>query len=434
MRAPKASARVRELGPFPWAVLLHLVARAPVSFLLRDPDTPHAWVAGVDPDQVVVLPGHVPVPSHAWAWPDLPPGPSPPFGSLASGWVGAVSYELSYPLLSLPWRPTSGPLMGFAHFPEVVYWTPGGAVLLSRTPRSAALARALTRARPYPEGPLPALRLVSPGPPLSAFAAHVHRLQEAMRRGDTYVANLTYRLRLSPLADPLSAWRRLQRLHPSPHAGVLRLGSLWLLSLSPETFLVRRGTALYTRPIKGTRPRRPDPRADGAAARTLAADTKERAELTMVVDVERNDMGRVALPGSVRLVTPGRLLPLSYVHHLEAAVRAESLATSAQVLRAVFPTASVTGAPKRRTVELLGDLEADPRGLYTGAMGWVDDDGDMMFSVTIRTLVATPAETVYGVGSGITVDSDPVREYRETWHKARFLLRELGVAVPPDGE
>jgi anthranilate/para-aminobenzoate synthase component I len=228
---------------------------------------------------------------------------------------------------------------------------------------------------------------------------------------------------------------RLIEAAPTPFGAAVRFGDgVAALSTSPELFLdaavrphdsARRFARLETIPIKGTRARGVDAASDEALARALHQDPKERAELTMIIDVERNDLGSVAEVGSVRVLGAPRVTALRTVHHRDAHVvaRARASVSREEVIAAMFPSGSVTGAPKVRAMEVIASLEPFRRGLYTGAIGYVANDGSMRLAMAIRTVVLRGAEGEYLTGGGIVADSDPVRELEETRWKAEQLAR-----------
>ncbi|MFM7232138.1 MAG: aminodeoxychorismate synthase component I [bacterium] len=275
----------------------------------------------------------------------------------------------------------------------------------------------------------------------STFAADAYRravgeVREAIARGDLFQANLSQRWRL-PLADAHRHVRALDealRAHtPSPFAATLALGDHAVLSASPERFLRVTGREVETRPIKGTRPRAADPTADHALARELEASAKDRAENVMIVDVLRNDLGRVCEIGSVRVPTLFELERFPQVWHLTSTVtgRLRPGVDAFDLLHACFPGGSITGAPKIRAMELLEHLEPVRRHLYTGAIGWVGWDGDADWNIAIRTAVATPDAIVWSAGGGITADSDPDAEYHESLVKGAGLRAALEHALGP---
>lgn len=263
----------------------------------------------------------------------------------------------------------------------------------------------------------------------------VEAVREHIRRGDLFQANLSQRwsLKLPPAMPGPRAFglaRELARCSPAPHAAFLDLGDHAAASASPERFLALRGDRVETRPIKGTRPRGATPAADAALARELLGSAKDRAENVMVVDVLRNDLGRVCVPGSIETTALCALESFPQVHHLVSAVRG-TLAPGREVwdlLDAAFPGGSITGAPKIRAMEVIESLEPVRRHLYTGAIGWIDWTGDAEWSIAIRTALVTADRVDFAAGGGITADSDPDLEYEETLHKAAGLKAALDAA------
>ena len=263
------------------------------------------------------------------------------------------------------------------------------------------------------------------------YAAGFAGVQEALRAGNSYEVNLTYRVGLSSGLDPTAAYLRLRDLNPAPYAGFLRHGDVWLLSSSPERYaVVDRHRQLETKPIKGTTPRGDTPAEDAVLRDLLATDPKFRAENLMIVDLLRNDLAMVCEPGTVTV--PSLMAVESYqsVHQLVSTVRGQLRPDVSTVgaLRALFPAGSMTGAPKLRTMEIIADVESSPRGIYSGAFGWISGDGRADLGVVIRSLVATPSgpgQWTYrlGTGGGITVHSDLQEEYDESRWKSDRLLR-----------
>lgn len=280
------------------------------------------------------------------------------------------------------------------------------------------------------------------------YAAAIADIHARIRAGETYQVNHTRRLRGRGIGSPLALYRRLRAAQPVPFGALIALPQDdWVLSCSPELFVRHAAGRLSTRPMKGTAPRHDDPLADQASADWLARDVKNRAENLMIVDLLRNDLGRIAAVGSVRVPALFAIEPYRTVYQMTSTVEADlPLATDLPaVLRALFPCGSITGAPKHRTMAVIGQLEAAPRGLYTGAIGWLDAPqardraagrvlGDFCLSVAIRTLAVGPAEVldgrrdgtravVLGVGGGIVLDSRAEDEAAECRTKVRFLTR-----------
>ncbi|MFW2349747.1 aminodeoxychorismate synthase component I [Qipengyuania sp.] len=264
---------------------------------------------------------------------------------------------------------------------------------------------------------------ISPGGYAKAFEA----LQEAIRAGDIYQANLTFPLAGNFTGDPIGLYATLRPAAQAGYGGVVFDGSHWLLSLSPELFVSLKGREAKAKPMKGTRPRGGDPASDRALAEELAGSVKDKAENLMIVDLMRNDLSRVAKAGSVRVDEPFAIESYPTVHQMVSVVRAQLKegTDAVDLVRALFPCGSITGAPKIRAMELIGEAERDPRGPYCGAIGRIGADGDAAFNVAIRTLRLTEIENgrgkaVLGVGGAIVADSEPRTEWREALLKGAF--------------
>ncbi len=261
-----------------------------------------------------------------------------------------------------------------------------------------------------------------------AYLSAVRRAQEWIAAGDIYQVNLSYRMRADVSGGSLfPLYQKLRGSSPSPMCAWLSLGDREILCSSPELFLRVTGDRVETRPIKGTRPRFDNPGADTRSAEDLRSSTKEAAELVMITDLLRNDLGQVCRYGSVRVEDLLRLETFEHVHHLVSTVsgRLSKDMDSVDVLAACFPGGSVTGAPKIRAMQIIHELETIPRGLYCGAMGWLGFGGDACFNIAIRTLVRECGHLSYHIGAGIVADSDPAKEYEETLHKAAGIRRAL---------
>ncbi len=247
----------------------------------------------------------------------------------------------------------------------------------------------------------------------------VRAVHDGIAAGEVYQVNITQRFAADFEGNPYALFEHLLARSPAPGGAFLDTGTRQILSASPELFLRIEGREILTRPIKGTRPRDRDPQRDGRLAYELITDPKEIAELIMITDLERNDLGRVCEFGSVTVPDLLRPEKFAQVHHLVSTVsgRLRREVTPLQALRACFPGGSITGAPKKTAMETIERLEPCPRGLYTGAIGYFAFNGDAAFSIAIRTLVRDGRELHYHVGSGITADSDPAREFDETMQK-----------------
>ncbi|MBL8864365.1 MAG: aminodeoxychorismate synthase component I, partial [Planctomycetia bacterium] len=259
------------------------------------------------------------------------------------------------------------------------------------------------------------------------YIAAVRRVIDYIHAGDVFQVNLSQRL-LAPLSErPLDLYGRLRERCPSPFGCYFDIGDFQILSASPEQFLKVSDGEVVTRPIKGTRPRGRTPEDDAALLRDLTTNPKDRAENVMIVDLLRNDLGRVCEYGSIRVPRVCEVESYNYVHHLVSEVRGRlrSNLTPWDLLRATFPGGSVTGAPKVRAMEIIAELEPTARGPYCGSVGFVGFDGTMDSNILIRTFTAGRGRLQFPVGGGIVADSDPEREYEETLHKAAGLLRAL---------
>ena len=257
-----------------------------------------------------------------------------------------------------------------------------------------------------------------------AYCAAVVRAQEYIAAGDIYQVNLSHRFSAAWSGEPWAFYESLRHYSPAPNASYIDLGGRVVLSTSPELFLKMSGRSISTRPIKGTRPRRSDPMADEKSAFDLITSPKEVSELVMITDLERNDLGQVCDFGTVSVPELLKLERHEQVFHLVSKVegRLRSGIDHAAALRACFPGGSITGAPKKRAMEIIAELESAPRGLYTGAVGWLGFNEESEFAITIRTVVIEGTEASFHVGAGIVADSIPEAEWQETLDKAAGIL------------
>jgi para-aminobenzoate synthetase component I len=280
-----------------------------------------------------------------------------------------------------------------------------------------------------------------PAPPTEARAATPRRVHEEriarvldhIGRGDIYQANLSHRISCDLREPPVALFARLMERNPSPFAACLDTGEMQIVCASPERLVSLRDGLARSSPIKGTRPRGLTPREDEALGLALVESPKDRAENVMIVDLVRNDLGRVALPGSVHVdVLCGRE-SFATVHHLVSTVTARLRPGRDRIdlLRALFPGGSMTGAPKIRAMEIITALEEEERGVYSGSIGYLSRDGGIDFNIVIRTITCAQGRADLRVGGGIVADSDPGAEYVETIDKARALLEALGAGAPP---
>lgn len=260
------------------------------------------------------------------------------------------------------------------------------------------------------------------------FQRMVAKAKDYIAAGDIYQVCLSHPFHARTTVDPWIFYERLRRISPAPQSAFLCLGGTTVASSSPELFLDFNGRLVETRPIKGTRPRRAAPDRDWNEIRELATSPKEIAELVMITDMERNDLGSVCEYGSVKVPELLALERYNQVFHLVSCVRGRLREDVGPVeaLRACFPGGSISGAPKKRALEIIAELEPHRRGIYTGAIGFFGFDGRSSFSIAIRTAVFEGGMASFHVGAGIVADSDPQREWLETWDKAAGLLEAAG--------
>jgi para-aminobenzoate synthetase len=286
-------------------------------------------------------------------------------------------------------------------------------------------------ATPHHPGRVPTRREIQPpehSTPPGWYVDAFGEVQAQLRAGNTYEVNLTHRIDVPSTVDPDTAYRRLCGVNPAPYAGHLRHRGTHLLSSSPERFASVHGRTLVTSPIKGTTPRGATEAEDAAERERLLTDPKLRAENLMVTDLLRNDLARVCEPGSVHVTGLMQAESYATVHQLVTTIRgtlADGVSTL-EAVRSMFPTGSMTGAPKLRTMQVIDAVETSPRGIYAGAFGWITGDGRADLGVVIRSLVRSPdGHWSVGTGGGVTVRSDLVEEWAETEWKVRRLAGVL---------
>ncbi len=377
-----------------------------------------------------------------------PPSATEPQGRahavpFAGGWAVYLGYELAQeiePRLALPRTPL--PWQGFAlRTPCALLHDHGAGQVLAVAEAGAedALERLATDAREAAcageddarEEGLRIGEVLEEDP--AAFLARVHRAKEYVRAGDIYQANLSrpweveIRASGAPTAAVAGLYRRLCAANPAPFAALAQWQGVAILSSSPERLVRVAGGRIDTRPIAGTRPRSRRPGGDSREMSELAAHPKERAEHVMLIDLERNDLGRVCEPGTVRVDEFMTIESYTHVHHIvssvSGALRPE--VTPIGAIRAVFPGGTITGCPKFRCMQIIAELEGAGRGAYTGSLGYLTREGRLDLNILIRTMTLSPPRLTLRAGAGIVADSDPERELEETRAKARGLLAAL---------
>jgi aminodeoxychorismate synthase component I len=357
-------------------------------------------------------------------------------GLRSAGWVGFFGYA-ARPDLPAVLDPEPSALdacwlralrrVAFDHSRHRVYAVAPPAQLDGWKDELAALLATTPEA---PEVPPPGPAEVVDGWDAATYRQAFDEVQRELRWGNSYETNLTYRTTVTSPDSPVDVYRRLRRLSPAPYAAFVSHLGTSVLSSSPERFAtIGADGVVETRPIKGTTPRDPDPERDRRAAERLRQEPKFVGENLMIVDLLRNDMSQVCQVGSVQVTDLMHVESYPAVHQLVTTIsgRLRPDVSTLQALRALYPGGSMTGAPKLRTMEIIAATEGTPRGIYSGAVGWLLDDGTADLGIVIRTLVHRDGRYTLGTGGGITVHSDADEEYAETTWKAANLLRALGL-------
>ena len=350
------------------------------------------------------------------------------------GWFVYLGYELLHQL-----EPSVSRRGGDENFPLGWLARIPAAVLVDRCSQRAwlmaessaldclgAMEEDVAEASPFPCGRVGVCDLEEEASQL--FLDGVARIKAYIREGDVFQVNLARRwqARLSA-GSKADLYAALRERNPAPFAGLADFGLWGIVSSSPERLLRVRDGMIETRPIAGTHPRAASPEEDNKLRQALISSAKEQAEHIMLVDLERNDLGRICTPGSVVVDELMAVRSYAHVHHIESSVRgrlAEGVSPGG-VLRALFPGGTITGCPKVRTMQIISELEASPRLAYTGSMGYLNRDGGMDLNILIRSFMVSGEELSFKAGAGIVADSDPDRELAETRAKAKGLLRAL---------
>jgi anthranilate synthase component 1 len=367
------------------------------------------------------------------------PGPDEPPIPFQGGWFLFLGYEMAGEIeirLELPPNTTG--------LPDAIAWRcPGAVVVLhgqedGQADRAVAVAEtadvlaeilgSLEAAPAVPSDPPPALSSLNEEDP-EQFIQSVGRIHQYLLDGDVFQVNISrpWEGRFPVDANPLDLYRSLSRANPAPFSGMMRWKDYALLSSSPERLVQIRQGQVQTRPIAGTRPRGEDLAQDEALSRELIDNDKERAEHIMLIDLERNDLGRVCEPGSVEVDELMVIESYAHVHHIVSNVRGTLASGSSPVdtIKAVFPGGTITGCPKVRCMEIIAELEGEGRSFYTGSMGYLGRDGSLDMNILIRSMLLRGNGISFRTGAGIVADSIPEQEVEETIDKARGLLLAL---------
>jgi anthranilate synthase component I len=364
-------------------------------------------------------------------------GASNPELPFFGGWFVYLGYELAAevePTLQLPQARDHLPVALASHCPAALLLDHRDETLWLVAENRQALAQARAELSSLPSESPPAAhfdpaQLTLTAEPGAGFMAGVERIREFILAGDVFQVNLSrsWQGKSRTRLDPTVLYEALAQSNPAPFAGLARLPGGTVLSSSPERLVEVRGRQVQVRPIAGTRPRGISADQDLLFADELMAHPKERAEHIMLIDLERNDLGRVCQTGTVKVDELMVVESYAHVHHIVSNVRGllrEDM-HAADVIRAVFPGGTITGCPKVRCMEIIAQLEAQGRGFYTGAMGYLGHDGGLDLNILIRSMVVRDHELSFRTGAGIVADSDPAAELAETEAKARGLLRAL---------
>lgn len=449
---PDSAARFAPLSGRPWAVFLdstHALAGHPLGrydILAADPYltlTARGGLTAIRDRSGVLYSTEDPlrILRRSLAGADAPL-PGIPFCGGAIGWL---AYDLARRIESLPVRARDDLrmpdlVMGLYDWALVVDHQIRRAWLVSagRDPETSRRWDALVRLFERPPSPAPLAHAADAAPFESlhalranferdAYLRAIARIQSYLIAGDCYQVNLAQRFTTRVRGDAWASYLRLRRMNPAPFSAYLTTPWAQILSCSPERFLRLHDGLVETRPIKGTRPRDPSPAIDAALAHSLLTSAKDRAENLMIVDLLRNDLGKVCRTGTIEVPELFAIERFASVHHLVSTVRGRLAEgeDATGLLRACFPGGSITGAPKIRAMQIIEELEPDRRGLYCGAIGYIGFDGAMDTNIAIRTLVATHGRVDFWAGGGIVHESVAEDEYQETLDKAAPFFRLL---------
>lgn len=333
--------------------------------------------------------------------------------------AGYISYEASSAFDDANvtrLSPPNAPLLWFGIYDDPPEYLPDDWFMMRDSPENSAVAVA------FPETPTSEFSREEYDVAMERVLGYIHE-------GDVYQANLTFRQRSpSSQSDAFAMFASLMRSHPVPYGACVDTGDRRIVSMSPELFLSKNGVTLTTIPMKGTASRAPDPANDAKIASELSRDEKNRAENLMIVDMARNDLGRICEPGTIKVENLFSVETYASLHQMVSEVSGELTDdfSIAEIFKAMFPAASITGAPKIRAMQIIRELEKSPRGVYTGSVGCVVPNGDFLFNVAIRTISIDPYGSEMGIGGGIVADSNVGDEWRECLLKSQFALRPRG--------
>jgi len=427
------------LNTSPWAMLLHsgfanhphnrfdiLVADPVATLVTRGTRTTvtegdEQFTSGDDPLSLL---------QRALAQQNLHPQPSPDY-PFQGGALGLFGYDLGRRFETLPTQAAedidvADMAVGLYDWALIVDHQRHAISLLCHGDAAARLAW-LEQQQASPSLPFALTSAWQANMSRDEYGDKFNQVQAYLHSGDCYQVNLAQRFDAAYQGNEWDAFTRLNQVNRAPFSAFLRLDDAAILSLSPERFIQLEDGNIQTRPIKGTLPRLDESEADSAQAKKLAASAKDRAENLMIVDLMRNDIGRVAVPGSVRVPELFVVEPFPAVHHLVSTITARIAPQldACDLLRAAFPGGSITGAPKVRAMEIIDELEPQRRNAWCGSIGYLSLCGNMDTSITIRTLTARNGRIYCSAGGGIVADSQPDAEYQETFDKVNRILQQL---------
>ena len=397
-------------------------------------------IAAFDPVVVHKLPQSTELPSLTEPWiPPDPPGFTKHVASdlpFAGGWIGYLSYECGVsqekkvparqPDL-LPWRVFCfyDRFYLYDHRNKKAHFV---SLSISSDPATSDIGE-ITRISKDSLKPSGLQKKEAPSSEMTKedSIAAIRKIKNYIEAGDCYQVNLSQRFSSKTSESPYRIYQKLRRISPAPYASFLNLGDAQVISSSPESFLKIDGDDIFTQPIKGTRRRGRTNAEDQELREELWHSSKDRAELLMITDLERNDLGKIGVPGSVQVPHIGRIESYAQVHHLVSKISGKILPDKNinDVLKAVFPGGSITGAPKVRAMQIIRDLETVPRNIYCGAIGYVSLNGKAQFNIAIRTMVMRDGQVHFWSGGGIVADSDPEAEWQEILVKSRGMIEAL---------
>lgn len=427
------------LNTSPWAMLLHsgfadhphnrfdILVADPVAILVtRDAQT----TVTQDGEEFTSTDDPFSLLQQALAKQNLHPQPNPDY-PFQGGAVGLFGYDLGRRFETLPTQAekdidVADMAVGLYNWVLIVDHQRQSLSLLCHGDAAARLAW-LEQQQASPSAPFALTTAWRPNMSRNEYGDKFNQVQTYLQSGDCYQVNLAQRFDAAYQGNEWDAFTRLNQANRAPFSAFLRLDNAAILSLSPERFIQLEDGNIQTRPIKGTLPRCDDPDADRAQAQKLATSPKDRAENLMIVDLMRNDIGRVAVPGSVRVPELFAVEPFPAVHHLVSTITARLAPQldACDLLRAAFPGGSITGAPKVRAMEIIDELEPQRRNAWCGSIGYLSLCGNMDTSITIRTLTARNGRIYCSAGGGIVADSLPDAEYQETFDKVNRILQQL---------